>query len=538
MPGIYRFDIPNAALASGNGRSVVIMLSGATNMAPLPIEIELTGWDNQDSVHGGMSALPNTACTTNASLITSGSGTDQLTVSGGVASADAKKINAVSTSSVTTINANVGTTQPTNFTGTGASALVKGDMVDIAGTASAGAAGYVGVDWGHVNAPTTTVNLSGTTISTSQAVASVSGAVGSVTGAVGSVTGAVGSVTGNVGGDVQGKVLGGGSSTITGAGVQFNNTSIATVTTVTNAVVLPSIPNNWITAAGIAASALNGKGDWLVSSSYPANFGSLAIASGTGAVTVGTNNDKTGYSLTQSFPANFGSLGISVGGHISNVDTLTTYTGNTPQTGDAYAIVNSGTFGLSALHTQIGSPMQAGTNVTVGTNLDKSGYTISGTITTLDGLASHGDSTWATATGFALASVWTSGRASELDAIYGKLPANNMADETLVIAATNSILSVLNNGTFGLSALHTQIGSPMQAGSTVILSSNGLDSVVVETGLNARQSLSIISSAVAGVLAGGGTTSVTINGAGVGTVRITATTDLSGNRSAVTLTPP
>lgn len=38
-----------------------------------------------------------------------------------------------------------------------------------------------------------------------------------------------------------------------------------TVTTLTN---LPSIPANWITAAGITAAALNGKGDWLLSSSY------------------------------------------------------------------------------------------------------------------------------------------------------------------------------------------------------------------------------------------------------------------------------
>jgi hypothetical protein len=50
------------------------------------------------------------------------------------------------------------------------------------GTASPATAGFVGVDWAHINAPTTVVALSGTTISTGQAVASVSGAVGSVTG--------------------------------------------------------------------------------------------------------------------------------------------------------------------------------------------------------------------------------------------------------------------------------------------------------------------------------------------------------------------
>lgn len=90
MPGVYEFGVPNNALASGS-RSVLIMFTGATNLAPCPLEIELTGWDNQDGVHGGLSALPNTACTTNASLITSGTGTDQLHVSGGVADANAKQ---------------------------------------------------------------------------------------------------------------------------------------------------------------------------------------------------------------------------------------------------------------------------------------------------------------------------------------------------------------------------------------------------------------------------------------------------------------
>jgi hypothetical protein len=40
--------------------------------------------------------------------------------------------------------------------------------------------------------------------------------------------------------------------------------TIATCTTVTNAVTLPAIPTDWITAAGITAAALNGKGDWNV----------------------------------------------------------------------------------------------------------------------------------------------------------------------------------------------------------------------------------------------------------------------------------
>jgi len=43
--------------------------------------------------------------------------------------------------------------------------------------------------------------------------------------------------------------------------------TIPTVTTLTN---LPAITAGWLTAAGIAANALNGKGDWLLSSGYTA----------------------------------------------------------------------------------------------------------------------------------------------------------------------------------------------------------------------------------------------------------------------------
>jgi len=67
-PGWYRLDLPDAALASGS--FVDVHLKGATNMAPLPLEIELTGWDNQDAVRGGMSALPNANAGANGGLPT------------------------------------------------------------------------------------------------------------------------------------------------------------------------------------------------------------------------------------------------------------------------------------------------------------------------------------------------------------------------------------------------------------------------------------------------------------------------------------
>ncbi len=59
---------------------------------------------------------------------------------------NAVQINAVATSSVTTINANQGTTQPLNFTGTAGSALVKTDVTDIAAAAVATGSAQLGVN--------------------------------------------------------------------------------------------------------------------------------------------------------------------------------------------------------------------------------------------------------------------------------------------------------------------------------------------------------------------------------------------------------
>jgi hypothetical protein len=44
MPGLYRLDLSDAICATGVD-SVVVMLKGATNMAPVLLEIELTGYN-------------------------------------------------------------------------------------------------------------------------------------------------------------------------------------------------------------------------------------------------------------------------------------------------------------------------------------------------------------------------------------------------------------------------------------------------------------------------------------------------------------
>ena len=71
-----------------------------------------------------------------------------------------------------------------------------------------------------------------------------------------------------------------------------------------------------------------------------------------------------------------------------------------------------------------------------------------------------------------------------------------------------------------------------------ILASNGLDQVEVESGINARQALSPILAAAAGVVSGANTGNVVLLGGNSSTTRITATTDTYGNRSTVTLSLP
>lgn len=87
MPGEYQLGIPDAALATG-ASSVVIYLHGATNMAPLCVEIQLVNYDPEDGVRLGLTALPNAAAEASGGLITRGTGTGQITLASGLVSAN------------------------------------------------------------------------------------------------------------------------------------------------------------------------------------------------------------------------------------------------------------------------------------------------------------------------------------------------------------------------------------------------------------------------------------------------------------------
>jgi hypothetical protein len=82
MPGVYRFDVPDAVFAAGAEKAIV-MISGASGMAPVVMEYDLTAYDPYDTVRLGLTAIPNVASGSAGAIITSGTGTAQLSVSSG-----------------------------------------------------------------------------------------------------------------------------------------------------------------------------------------------------------------------------------------------------------------------------------------------------------------------------------------------------------------------------------------------------------------------------------------------------------------------
>jgi hypothetical protein len=118
-PGLYEIQLDNTRFSVTNAKSLVITILGATNLAKTDVLIPLTSVDPYDAVRGGLTAIPNTAVSTNGSLITGGTGTDQLTLSAGKVALQASQVIGSVTGSVGSVAGSVGSisgvTFPTNF---------------------------------------------------------------------------------------------------------------------------------------------------------------------------------------------------------------------------------------------------------------------------------------------------------------------------------------------------------------------------------------------------------------------------------------
>lgn len=79
LPGLYRFDIPNAVFATAGTDKAIVMLKGATNMAPVLLEYQIVAFNPDDAVRLGLTAIPNVVQGTTGSIAL-GNATGAVTV--------------------------------------------------------------------------------------------------------------------------------------------------------------------------------------------------------------------------------------------------------------------------------------------------------------------------------------------------------------------------------------------------------------------------------------------------------------------------
>ena len=82
--GVYEIQIADARYNVSSAKSLLVSVSGATNAAETDVVIPLRDLDPYDAVRAGLTALPNVASGSAGAIITSGTGTAQLSVSSGL----------------------------------------------------------------------------------------------------------------------------------------------------------------------------------------------------------------------------------------------------------------------------------------------------------------------------------------------------------------------------------------------------------------------------------------------------------------------
>lgn len=232
-----------------------------------------------------------------------------------------------------------------------------------------------------------------------------------------------------------------------------------------------------ITAGAVAASALNGKGDWLLSSSYtaPSNLTTAQIATGVWQdATAGdfTTAGSIGKDLkTGAVPGAASGILIAGSNAATTFATLTstgalTISGvsNISQTGDSFAVVKSGGTGdnaaIKAKTDNLPALPASTTNISAGTITT---VTTTTTATNLTNAPTNGDLT-AAMKASVTAAVPTAATIAQAvwDALTSALTmvgsiGKKLADWTIGTAQTGDGYAIVNSGTFGNSALKTLI---------------------------------------------------------------------------------
>lgn len=524
MPGWYQFCPPNAALASG-AKSCGFHLKGVTNMAPLPIEVQLLAVNVDDAVRMGMSSLPNANAGANGGLPLS------VDASGRV---DVLKINGTSQTArdigaSVLLSAGTGTGQ-LDFT----SGVVKANLAQILGTALTETAGQIaagfkkffniatpaatmdhGVLVDTVTTATTATNLTNAPTNGDLTAAMKT----SVTTAATAATPVAASVTGNVGGNVTGSV-----GSVVGA--------VGSVT-------------------GLTASNLDvAVSTRLASSSYTAPPSAATIAQAVWDVLTSalTTVGSIGKLLADNIDAAISSRSTYAGGDTAGTTTLLSRLTSTRaglldnmdaavSTRSTYA--GADTSGTTTLLSRLGSPVGASISADIAAvkavddavkaktdNLPSDPADASDIAAEFASLQSHGDSSWATATGFATSSALTT--------TDGKVDAIKSVTDSLVMTAGK--LWVLDeNGnplphTTDISSIETAIGALPAASDNAA----AVLAATYEGAETVQDHFRLARAALYGKANGLAGTTVHYRDAADTKDRLTAIVDADGNRASVT----
>lgn len=510
MPGVYRLDLPNAAIAGSSGRSVVVMLKGATNMAPCVLEIELTAWNNQDSVRGGMTALANAAAGASGGLLISGSNSGTTT------------LGALTVTGATTMTGNVSMAAGLNITqsSSNTSALVvtgNGTGHGAVFTSGSGATGD------GIQANSAATNGNGLTIDgngTGAGLNLVAGATGNgIKCAGGSTSGAGIAVTATSGAGISSAGGGSGAGILaTGGATGAGLSGVGGATS----------------GAGIigTGSAGNSVGIHGVGQGSAAGLRAIGGATGAGFNAVGGATSGDGIAATGTLLGH----GINAQATGSGMNGIRAAANTSGAEGVRFLGIGSGS-GFECRGGATGAGMTITGGATSGAGLTVS--TTSGNGISITPTAGHGINIAANGTSKhgILSTGGTAGTSDGASFVAGTGGVDFRANQTGNLIGTVSTVTDLTNAPTSGDFTATMKTSITAAVPTANQNADALldRAAGVETNRTIRQALRLMLAALTGKVSGADTTTVTIRDTNDTTNRIVATVDADGNRSAVTL---
>jgi hypothetical protein len=501
MPGVYELGLPNAAIAAG-AKWVVIMLKGATNMAPVVLEIELTATDNQAATNGGLTNLdaaitsrlaPTVAARTldvsaggeaGVDWANVGSPTTTLSLTGTTVATVTTTGTATAVTTVNGLAANVITATSIN-----ADAITAAKIADGAIDAATFAAGAINAAAIAADAITDAKVASDVTIA--------------------SVTGAVGSVTGNVGGNVVGSV----ASVTAGVTVTTNNDktgyglSAAAVQAIWDAL------TSALTTVGSIGKRISDNLDAAITS----RMATFTYTTPPTVVAIRTEMDSNSTKLanldaTVSSRATPAQVNTEADTALADVGLTTTITGRI----DVATSTRLATAGYTA-------PPTAAANADAVWDETLSGHLATGsTGEALNGAGAAGDP-WTTT----LPGAYGAGSA-------GKIIGDNINATVSSRATQVSVDDIPTNAELATSQAAADDATLAAIAGISVPTVADILAGVIEGSITLKGALRLAISVLTGKASGGGTTTIVFRDTGDTKDRITATVDSNGNRTTVT----